>query len=274
VTAVSLARREDLWQTSGAKWEMRHRLELFRPSAAGAGIQMALQVIGRAVSSVMRNGPRWAARWALFHLSERLWERRLHVSTARQQRFHSDAYSQLPESIPYEPSPYFLINRVLRAVAKAPQGEVFLDYGSGMGRVVLRAAMLPFKRVIGVELMPELTELANQNREGARALVSPLEFITADATQYIVPDDVTIIHLFNPFTGHVMAEVQARVRESLERAPRALRVIYAHSDDQVNLFAGCSWLRETKQIPTGVMWRMKVVVYETLAASLAARAAA
>ena len=235
---------------------------------------MALRILKRAVSSVMRNGPRWAVRWAWFHLSERLWERRLHVSTARVQRFHSEAYSQLPESVPYEPSPYFLINRVLRAVGKMPKDDVLLDYGSGMGRVVLRAAMRPFKRVIGVELMPELTEIAKQNLTGARSIVSPVELVTADATKFAVPDDVTIVHLFNPFTGHVMAEVQARIRESLERAPRPLRVIYAHSDDQVNLFAACPWLRETKQIPTGVMWRMRVVVYETVADGRGARAAA
>lgn len=227
---------------------------------------MALQIIRRAVSSVVRNGPRWATRWAWFHLSERLWERRLHVSTARQQRFHASAYAQLPESVPYEPSPYFLINRALRALGKGSANDVFLDYGSGMGRVVLRAAMGPFKRVIGVELMPALTDIANQNLAGARSVASPVEFVTADATQYRVPDDVTVIHLFNPFTGHVMAEVQARIRESLERAPRRLRVIYAHSDDQEDLFAECDWLERTADIPTGVMWRMKLVVYETKAA--------
>lgn len=224
---------------------------------------MPLQIIRRAVSSVMRNGPRSATRWAWFHLSERLWERRLHVNTARQQRFHSAAYSQLPDSVPYEPSPYFLVGRVLRAVASVPQEEVFLDYGSGMGRVVLRVAMLPFKRVIGVELMPALTDIAKQNLAGARSIQSPVEFVTADATRFELPDDVTIVHLFNPFTGQVMAEVQARIRESLQRAPRRLRVVYAHSDDQADLFAGCSWLRATAQIPTGVMWRMKVVVYES-----------
>ncbi len=225
---------------------------------------MALQFLKKTVSSLVLNGPTWSVRWAWFHLSERLWERRLHVSTGRQQRFHSEAYAQLPDAVPYEPSAYFLINTVLREVGDSPVKDVFLDYGSGMGRVVLRAAMLPFKRVIGVQLFSELTELAKQNQAGARSIRAPIELVTADATQYRVPDDVSIIHLFNPFTGQVMAEVQARIRESFERAPRRLRIVYAYSNDQPNLFEGCRWLRATTRLPTGVMWRMQIIVYEAL----------
>jgi predicted RNA methylase len=38
--------------------------------------------------------------------------------------------------------------------------EVFLDYGAGLGRVLILAAMLPFKRVIAVELSPILAAKA------------------------------------------------------------------------------------------------------------------
>ena len=41
--------------------------------------------------------------------------------------------------------------------------EVFIDYGAGLGRVLVLAAMLPFKRVIGIEISPVLVERARAN---------------------------------------------------------------------------------------------------------------
>jgi predicted RNA methylase len=218
--------------------------------------------VKRAVSSLVRNGPSSSVRWGWFHLNEGYYERRLGVSTGRSARFHTEAYAHLPEHVPYEPLPYFLIKSTLRHVGKAPEGHTFLDYGSGMGRVVMMAATRPFKRVIGVELMAPLNAIAHENLRRARDLACPVDLVTADATEYCVPDDVSIVHLFNPFTGKIMAKVQDRIRESLHRAPRPMRIVYAHAHDQADLFAGCTWLRRTTSLSTGVMSAMSLHVYE------------
>ena len=39
----------------------------------------------------------------------------------------------------------------------------FIDLGSGKGRAVLLASLYPFRRLIGVEFSPELTEVARLN---------------------------------------------------------------------------------------------------------------
>ena len=39
----------------------------------------------------------------------------------------------------------------------------FLDIGSGKGRALLLAAEYPFRRIVGVELMPELNSMAEEN---------------------------------------------------------------------------------------------------------------
>jgi hypothetical protein len=40
---------------------------------------------------------------------------------------------------------------------------VFVDFGSGLGKVLLLASVYPFRSVIGVEFSPELHRLACEN---------------------------------------------------------------------------------------------------------------
>ena len=52
------------------------------------------------------------------------------------------------------------VERILAVTGAAP-GEVFYDLGSGTGKMVVYAAFLaPFKKVVGIELLPELHEAA------------------------------------------------------------------------------------------------------------------
>jgi hypothetical protein len=55
--------------------------------------------------------------------------------------------------------------------------------------------------------------------------------VRADATTYRVPDDVTVVFLYNPFRGDVLQAALTRVLESFDRAPRRLRVVYANPRD-------------------------------------------
>ena len=43
-----------------------------------------------------------------------------------------------------------------------------------------------------------------------------------------MPDDVTIIYLFNPFLGGIFEKVVGKIQESLARNPRELVVLYGH----------------------------------------------
>jgi tRNA1(Val) A37 N6-methylase TrmN6 len=143
------------------------------------------------------------------------------------------------------------------------RADVFLDYGAGMGRVLLMVARRQLERVVGVELLAPLAEIARENVRAAKPrLHSPVEVVVADAATYEVPDDVSIVFLFNPFVGTVMASTQAQVEASLRRRSRRLRVLYAHADDQPNLFAQCQWLKLRRRLGVGVFKRMNVAVYE------------
>jgi len=131
------------------------------------------------------------------------------------------------DRVEYTPSGWLDVRRALSKQAIGPD-DVFLDLGSGKGRVVLQAAQFPFRRVVGVELAPELTAVAAANIEAARARLrcGDVELVTADLAQYRLPDDVTFAYTYNAFTGAVFQRVLDELIASIERRPRKLRLLY------------------------------------------------
>ncbi|MER7127973.1 methyltransferase domain-containing protein [Streptosporangium saharense] len=109
------------------------------------------------------------------------------------------------------------------------ENDVFVDLGSGMGRMVLEAAWrYPFKKVIGVELSAELSEIARQNVAGTRLRLrcKDVELVSSDVLDYEIPRDVTVVFLNNPFRGETFATVMRKLVASVDDNPREVTVIY------------------------------------------------
>ena len=85
--------------------------------------------------------------------------------------------------------------------------DVFVDIGSGKGQAIIAAAQLPIARAIGVELAEDLTAVARANlaRVQARLRCPHIELVNADAVEWPIPDDVSIIYLYCPFIGDLFA---------------------------------------------------------------------
>ena len=141
--------------------------------------------------------------------------------------------------------------------------DVFIDYGCGKGRAVVVAATHPFRRVIGVEFAPTLAELARTNVVAATPHLkcNDVEIVTENAMSYVVPDDVNVLFLFNPFSKHVMDAVLQRIHESLSRQPRQLDVFYLQPFDEPNGLTGCNWLRLETQLSTGTWDKVQLLHY-------------
>jgi SAM-dependent methyltransferase len=179
------------------------------------------------------------ARIALLEgLTRLLFERRLGIRT--------DGWIELAElnlpsehRVHYQPSAWLTLPRALRRGEVAPE-DVFIDFGCGMGRVVLEAALrYRFARVIGVELSPQLADLARRNveRNRGRLRTSRVEIVTADVLAYPIPDDVTVAFFYNPFLGPIFAHVVRGLLASVDRAPRRLRIIYNNPYEEAQLLA-------------------------------------
>lgn len=127
----------------------------------------------------------------------------------------------------YRPSSWSVLRHVFKQL-RVSGDDVLVDYGSGMGRVLIIAGRERFKRVIGVEMSEELNEIARENldRNRERLHCQDVDVISADATQWEVPDDLSIAYFYCPFPPHVFEEVLQQLFASLERRPRPLRLVY------------------------------------------------
>jgi SAM-dependent methyltransferase len=126
----------------------------------------------------------------------------------------------------YTPTDYQSFHRIMRRI-DIRERDVFLDYGSGLGRVLLMAAQYPFRRVLGVELSARLNEGARQNVTRCRGKLrcTDIEVIQADATVFVPPPDVSVIYLYSPFGPTVLPRVLDNIHQSLEAWPRELLLI-------------------------------------------------
>lgn len=113
--------------------------------------------------------------------------------------------------------------RVLRQLHIGPSSRG-LDLGSGKGGAVLTMADQPFTRVTGVELSPQLVEIA---RENARRLgLRNVNFVQSDAAAYRDLDEYTHVYMYNPFPCAVMQAVLGNFAESFGRRERPLTLVY------------------------------------------------
>lgn len=143
------------------------------------------------------------------------------------------------DRISYTPSGWLTLRRALPP-RSVDRGDVFIDYGSGKGRVVLQAAArYPFKRVIGLEISADLNEFAQRNLAAGRdgLACEQVELVIADVLEYEPPDDVTVAYMYNPFRGDVFATAVRRLIASVDRNPRRLRIVYVNPIDHDLLLA-------------------------------------
>jgi SAM-dependent methyltransferase len=134
---------------------------------------------------------------------------------------------------PYQPTEAGLFHEmldVLRLQAGIDLSEfLFVDLGSGKGRTLLMASTYPFRRIVGVELLPALHETAKLNLSSYRNELQKcfeIESICGDATQFSFPAEPTVLFLFNPFPESGLRSVLANLGESLRVHPRAVYVLY------------------------------------------------
>jgi SAM-dependent methyltransferase len=146
----------------------------------------------------------------------------------------------------YQPSEPGLFHDILNAMAVPFDGFTFIDLGSGKGRTLLMAADYPFEAIIGVELLPELHQVASKNIVNYRAdsqRCFDIQSFAADARDFDFPKKPTMLYLFNPFPEHVFRDVLANLHSSVQAVPREVYVIY-HNQVHEGLFTNQAWLEQ------------------------------
>ena len=134
---------------------------------------------------------------------------------------------------PYQPTEPALFHAMLadwiERSGADPREFIFCDLGSGKGRTLLMAADYPFRRIVGVELLPALHAIGEENiraykNESQQCFA--LEAVCADATALALPEVPLLLYLFNPFPEAGMRQVIANLEQSLKDHPRPVYVLY------------------------------------------------
>ncbi len=122
----------------------------------------------------------------------------------------------------------------------------FLDLGSGKGRALLLASDYPFRRILGIELLPELHSQALQNiarykSDSQRCFA--LSSVCQDARQLQFPAEPLVLYLFNPLPEEALRSVVTRLEQSLSASPRNAYVLYANPILEHIFSASPAWTR-------------------------------
>jgi tRNA1(Val) A37 N6-methylase TrmN6 len=118
----------------------------------------------------------------------------------------------------------------MRLIPLEPRKAVFVDIGSGKGRLLMLARLMGYARVIGVEFSPILHAAALQNLAaftGGQS-ATQIELFNMDATAYEIPEEDCVMFMFNPFHEPVLDDFLEHLRPQLQNRRTALYIVYVH----------------------------------------------
>jgi SAM-dependent methyltransferase len=129
----------------------------------------------------------------------------------------------------YQPTEPALFKEMMASLKIDFQEFTFIDIGSGKGRVLLMAADYPFRRILGIELLPALNRVAQENLSAYKSdsqQCFALETVCGDAREFIFPAEPILLYLFNPLPEFALTEVMANLDHSLKQSPRVVYLLY------------------------------------------------
>ena|SRR5215467_5580431 len=170
----------------------------------------------------------------------------------------------------YHAAPAWLVRQALNSIPLQPDRFMFVDMGSGKGRVLLVASELPFLEVVGVELSRELHQIAHDNisRYQSRSQrCTRFSLHCMNAVEYAFGPEPLVLFLANPFGRTSIARVLARLTVSLNATPREVYVIYVNPWFEA-LLQGTGVLRRLGR--GGAWWRPwnRYVIYASGVAAM------
>lgn len=183
-------------------------------------------------------------------------DKKLNIQTDETYHFQ-DNFSLFKDGQIYQPTPYYMLEKIVAYLKPKPE-DIFIDFGSGKGRVVFFVALQRLRKVIGIEANQELMDIACRNSNNFKLGNSPVEFVKADAAVFTIKDE-SIFFMFNPFGYKTIEKVIDNIRCSLVSFPRQIHIIY-YSPAYRNLLYNQDWLVLRKDIDKGgcLIWSNKL----------------
>lgn len=181
-------------------------------------------------------------RYKLFRMEDRKWADQHHLRTLEDEEIDEIGPikgDNKSHGFRYVASPICLVRTVVQSVIEDLNQNgldlsdcTFIDYGSGKGQALMVAAEFPFREVIGIEFSQNLHEQAEANLEAFlrnNSKTSNIKSIEADASEFKLPKNITLVYFFNPFSEHVLRKVLRRLEERARQTDSPVYIAYAQA---------------------------------------------
>jgi SAM-dependent methyltransferase len=106
----------------------------------------------------------------------------------------------------------------------------FVDLGCGKGRVTIVASEFPFREITGIELSPELADIARRNVEKMSRRFPgrpPITIRAGNALDFALPPGKSVIFIYHTFGRELMKQFAAKLESALD-APDASEIFVVY----------------------------------------------
>ncbi len=144
------------------------------------------------------------------------------VTGVNPDKIHEDACFR------YQPTRFRHFRKLMQQI-ELPAEALFVDIGSGKGKVLLMAYECGFKKIRGIEISAHLCQIAKKNITSygkKKNIKLPLEIVESDIMLYPFDDNEQIFYLFNPFDNIIMQQFIGLIKASIQRNPRKIWLIF------------------------------------------------
>ena len=134
------------------------------------------------------------------------------------------------DSTEYFPTPYYVMYEISKKIKKDLEGAIFIDFGSGAGRVLSFILKFRPKKIIGIELSKKLCQISidnlkNQFKKNKNTLIK-WDIHNMNACDYSIPLNSNIFFFYDPFNYTVLDQVVKKIIASYNENKRSIIVIY------------------------------------------------
>ena len=165
-----------------------------------------------------------------------LMDAKLHIETTGRDETCAD-----DQVAPYEPTTYTVLERLVEEETITPSDHL-VDYGSGLGRVVIYLVDRTGCRASGVEVVRKFYEKAKKNLEAYEGFLAEqgrarggdanaVDFYNQKAQDFVLPQTANRLFFFNPFHPKTFQSVMANILESYRAHPRGIRMYFYYPQD-------------------------------------------
>jgi SAM-dependent methyltransferase len=158
----------------------------------------------------------------------------------------------------YGPINHDFFDEIVRHV-DGPENLTFLDVGSGKGLALILAERWGFRSLVGVELSPELVDVAQGNftryekRTGRHV---EAQMVVGDFMEQALKPEPTLFFLNNPFPHSIAQHAVTHILKSIEQHPRRAVIVYRRCEPRTQAMLDDSpLLREHRRTPYWKIWQ-------------------